>query len=219
MTPPLALVVDDEPLNRQFVATVLVAAGWRVAEAASGEDALARTGPAPALVLMDLCMPGLGGIETVARLRARGGAWGTVPVVAFTTTRLADPAPLLARGFDDYCAKPCPPDELVAAAARWRPGEAATIARLEDRFGTAELRPVVIGFRALLAEALDRLASDGAATMAHRVAGLAGTLGFAALGRRWLALSEGEPVDAAALRRETRRAIAELDRRDDAADR
>jgi len=67
------LVVDNEEVDRGFLASVLEPLGLEVAQAASGEDALARVaGLAPDAILMDLAMPGIDGWETLRRLRAQG---------------------------------------------------------------------------------------------------------------------------------------------------
>ncbi|WP_046114639.1 ATP-binding protein [Aquincola tertiaricarbonis] len=67
------LVVDNEELDRGFLASVLEPLGFEVAQAASGEEALARVeGLAPDVILMDLAMPGIDGWETLRRLRAQG---------------------------------------------------------------------------------------------------------------------------------------------------
>ncbi|MCA9517462.1 MAG: MASE1 domain-containing protein, partial [Myxococcales bacterium] len=69
---PTVLVIDDEPLLLELARRMLSGAGYRVVTAASGEEGveLVRSGAAdPALVLLDLTMPGLGGVETCQRLR------------------------------------------------------------------------------------------------------------------------------------------------------
>jgi len=70
-TPPLVLVVDDSPENRQLLAELLRTAGCRVTEAGDGEEALARwRGESPDLVFMDLRMQGISGLEAMRRIRA-----------------------------------------------------------------------------------------------------------------------------------------------------
>ena len=65
------LVVDNEEVDRGFLASVLEPLGFEVAQAASGEEALARVaGLAPDAILMDLAMPGIDGWETIRRVRA-----------------------------------------------------------------------------------------------------------------------------------------------------
>ena len=213
--PPLALIVDDEPINREFAAKVLSATGWAIATAASGEEALAMLSLRPALILMDLCMDGMTGFKAVAAIRGREGAEASVPIIAFTTTRVADVALLHADGFDGLLPKPCTPDELTATAARWRPdGAVDVLDRLEEGLGVAEIGAMTLRFRDLLMKAIVALdGEDDMAGLAHRVAGIAGTLGFAAVGHAWLALSHGKNDAVRGARREARRAIAAIDRR------
>lgn len=208
---PRVLIVDDEPLQRAFAGQVLEAVGWS-AIAADSVEATCSAWIAPVhLVLLDLHLPGLDPKIVLPRFRALP-VGAAVPVVAFTTTRLKDTEPLLAIGFDDVLAKPCTPGELMRCAARWRPrAPGAATVHLHQIFGHAEIDPLLARFRDLLAEALAALASGRAEALAHRVSGIAGTLGFAAVGAAWLQHSEqgGDPAD---LRRLTRLAIGEIDR-------
>jgi CheY-like chemotaxis protein len=214
---PTILIVDDEPLNRAFVKGVLSCTPWQTLAACSGEEALALLDPAPALILMDLQLGGMGGVSTTAAIRARSDAAASVPIVAFTTSRILAVGELHLRGFDDNLPKPCTAPELLAMVDRWRPdGVAASLSRLEEAFGTEVIRDMAARYRILLGEALvalDAADRSGATGIAHRVAGISGTLGFPELGRLWLALSEGDMAAVPALRRETRRTLAALDRR------
>ncbi|MDD3353186.1 EAL domain-containing protein [Zoogloea sp.] len=82
---PHVLMVDDDPLTRLVAGTALREGGFRVSEAASGEEALARLDreDVPDLVLLDVMMPGLSGFEVCCQLRAR--PWGAlVPVIMLT---------------------------------------------------------------------------------------------------------------------------------------
>jgi len=105
------LVVDDDHTVREVVVSYLRAGGHRVVEAADGESALAamRTRPAD-LVVLDLMLPGIDGLEVCRRLRAAGD----VPVIMLSalgaeTDRLVG----LELGADDYVTKPFSPRELV----------------------------------------------------------------------------------------------------------
>lgn len=212
---PAVLVIDDEPLNRIFVARVLGAAGWRVVAAADGVAGLALlTAELPALVLLDLQMAGMTGLEVAEAIRALGGDAARVPVVAFTTVRLTDPQLLIDKGFDALLAKPCTPDELIAAAARWLPTAAlAGPTRLEAVFGAQELDRLLAGFRDELATAVDLLDAPEGAERAHRVAGIAGTLGFPEVSASWLDVSEGDVSAIPRARRDALRALAAIDAR------
>lgn len=106
------LVVDDDPTVREVVATYLRRDGLEVLEAADGPTALAADADAtPDLVVLDLMLPGLDGLEVFRRMRARRGG---VPVVMLTARGdEADRVLGLEVGADDYVAKPFSPRELV----------------------------------------------------------------------------------------------------------
>lgn len=201
------LVVDDDPVTRRFVALVLGERGWRVLAAADTSAALAQAGIAD-LVLMDPRIREAGGLDAAAAMRAAGAQ---MPILAFTATPGLKREALLRRGFDGFLARPCSSAALRAAARRWRPAALpAATERLETVFGSERVRPLLAQLRDLLTESLGRV-EDGA--VAHRVAGAAGTLGFASLSAAWLALSEGHRAALGRTRRETRRAIGAIRRR------
>ncbi|SMH40056.1 response regulator [Azospirillum agricola] len=120
--PLRVLVVDDEPPIRRFLRTSLTAQGYEVAEAADGGAALeeVRRRP-PDVLVLDLGLPGLDGLEVIRRLRD-GGA--SLPVIVLSSR--ADEAgkvEALDLGADDYVTKPFGMDELLArirAALRHR---------------------------------------------------------------------------------------------------
>ncbi len=111
-TQPLVLVADDEPRITKLVSVALTGEGFRVVTASGGEDALARAEEIrPDIVLLDIMMPDLDGIEVMRRLRERR----PVPVILLTAKgSTADKAKGLDLGADDYIAKPFHPDELAA---------------------------------------------------------------------------------------------------------
>jgi two-component system cell cycle response regulator DivK len=81
---PLVLVVDDYQDAREMYAEYLRASGFRVAEAASGVEAVRKAGElAPDVILMDLSLPGLDGVEATRRLKADPRT-RVIPVVAIT---------------------------------------------------------------------------------------------------------------------------------------
>jgi two-component system, OmpR family, KDP operon response regulator KdpE len=109
---PLVLVADDEPRITKLVAITLSGEGFRVITAANGEEAIRKAEEyRPDVVLLDIVMPDLDGIEVMRQLR-EGRA---VPVVLLTAKgSTADKAKGLDLGADDYVAKPFHPDELAA---------------------------------------------------------------------------------------------------------
>jgi phosphate regulon transcriptional regulator PhoB len=122
------LVVEDEPDIRNLVVHHLTRDGFRCRTAASGPEALARIrATAPDLVVLDLMLPELNGLEVCRRLRA-DPATATVPIIMLTAkTDEVDRVVGLEMGADDYVAKPFSPKELVARVRavlrRARPGE------------------------------------------------------------------------------------------------
>jgi CheY-like chemotaxis protein len=112
----LVLIVDDEPDVRLVARLVLASAGYEVREASSGEDALAllEGDERPDAVLLDVRMPGMGGWETLRRLRA--GDDDGVPVVIFTAHLTArKEAPDEWRDYEHFLTKPFEPDALLDA--------------------------------------------------------------------------------------------------------
>lgn len=115
------LVVDDNPLNCKLLGLLLERAGHRVASVQSGEAALARLAAEPFdLVLMDMQMPGLDGLETTRRIRALPDpARARVPVVAVTANAMpGDEQRCRAAGMDGYLTKPIDGASLSASVER-----------------------------------------------------------------------------------------------------
>jgi DNA-binding response OmpR family regulator len=106
------LVVDDDVTVREVVVTYLRAAGHDVEETADGESALTLLRDRPAdLVVLDLMLPGIDGLEVCERLRTRGD---DLPVIMLTALGSeTDRVVGLERGADDYVTKPFSPRELV----------------------------------------------------------------------------------------------------------
>ncbi|HSE70698.1 MAG TPA: response regulator transcription factor [Nocardioidaceae bacterium] len=108
---PNVLVVDDDHTVREVVVSYLRAGGHQVVEAADGESALAAMRDARAdLVVLDLMLPGIDGLEVCRRLHEAGD----VPIIMLTALgEEADRVVGLELGADDYVTKPFSPRELV----------------------------------------------------------------------------------------------------------
>jgi len=120
MASPQILVVEDNEKNMKLFRDVLQASGYETLEATSGEDGLelARS-HAPALVLMDVQLPGIDGIETLARLR-QDERTASIPVLALTAQAMTgDLERFLDAGFDGYLSKPVDIVELLATVAAY----------------------------------------------------------------------------------------------------
>jgi phosphate regulon transcriptional regulator PhoB len=109
------LVVEDEPDIRDLIVLHLAREGFRCRTAASGPDALSEVRAArPDLVVLDLMLPGLGGLEVCRRLRAEP-ATASLPIIMLTAKAdEVDRVVGLELGADDYVVKPFSPKELVA---------------------------------------------------------------------------------------------------------
>ena len=114
------LVVEDNEKNMKLFRDVLLAAGYRILEATTGEGAVAvATEHSPDLVLMDIQLPDIGGVEALGRLRADGRT-ESLPVLALTAQAMeGDRERFLAAGFDGYLSKPVNVVDLVATVARY----------------------------------------------------------------------------------------------------
>jgi DNA-binding response OmpR family regulator len=108
----LVLVVDDEPTVREVVSRYLELGGYRVAVAGDGPSALSMAADlVPDLIVLDLMLPGMDGLEVCRRLRAAA----PTPIVMLTAkSHEADRIVGLELGADDYVVKPFSPRELVA---------------------------------------------------------------------------------------------------------
>ena len=106
------LVVDDEPQLLRALATNLKASGYEVDQAATGEAALMLAASHhPDLVVLDLGLPGIDGLEVIAGLRG----WSSIPIVVLSVReRETDKVAALDAGADDYVTKPFGMDELLA---------------------------------------------------------------------------------------------------------
>src|SRR5208282_1474571 len=108
---PSLLLVDDDTAFRQVMAGELSRLGYEVDAVGTGEDAIQRVGAAePEVVLLDLRLPGIGGLETLKAIQAAAPA---VEVIMLTGHGSIDTAIESIRvGASDYVVKPCPLDEL-----------------------------------------------------------------------------------------------------------
>ena len=134
---PLILVVEDEPPIQKLLAYNLAAAGFEVAAAYDGEEAIVMLDErTPDLVLLDWMLPQLSGLELCRRLRRRQ-ATAHVPIIMLTA-RGEEPDRLrgLDTGADDFITKPFSPAELIAriraVLRRVRPAFAEDVLEFHD---------------------------------------------------------------------------------------
>ncbi|MDP3749735.1 MAG: response regulator [Phenylobacterium sp.] len=112
------LLVEDNPINALLARTLLTREGCAVDQAGGGEEALAALAVGDYdLILMDMRMPGMSGLQTTERARILGVR---TPVVALTANAFEeDRHACLAAGMDDFLVKPLSPDALRRALAKW----------------------------------------------------------------------------------------------------
>jgi two-component system cell cycle response regulator DivK len=107
MAGELILIVEDNEPNRKVARDLLQVHGYRTIEAESGEDAIVLAATrAPDLVVMDVHLPGMSGVDALAKLRA-APATRAIPVLAFTASVMPqDRSEIMAAGFDAFMSKP-----------------------------------------------------------------------------------------------------------------
>ena len=169
------LIVDDEPQIRRVMRTTLTSHGYSVVEAKSGDEALSliRTEHAD-LIVLDLNLPGISGLETCREIRAVSD----VPIIMLTVRNSErDKVQALDAGADDYVVKPFGVEELMAriraALRRAGPGEAIPAFVSDDLTIDFEKRAVTVkGLPVRLTpkefELLRQLVANAGKSQAHR---------------------------------------------------
>jgi two-component system KDP operon response regulator KdpE len=133
MTASKIMIVDDEPQARRVLRTALISQGFEVMDARNGEEALlGLRHESPDVILLDLQMPGIGGLQTCREIRERS----EVPIIVVSGRKTEqEKVDALESGADDYVTKPAGVQELVARihAVTRRPslGSHSRILRLE----------------------------------------------------------------------------------------
>jgi two-component system cell cycle response regulator DivK len=125
MTSPQILIVEDNERNMKLFCDLLRASGYRTLEATTGERAVALAlEHRPDLVLMDIQLPDIDGVEALGRLRA-DERFASAPVLALTAQAMeGDRERFLAAGFDGYLSKPVDIAEFVTTVKRYCDGAA-----------------------------------------------------------------------------------------------
>jgi len=115
------LVVEDDPLNMELVCEILRANGFTVHEASSGKEAIEKTKKEfYDLIVMDIMMPGMDGIEATRIIKSKPG-YEKTPVIALTAYAMkGDRERLLAEGFDDYVPKPIAVPDFLERVEKYR---------------------------------------------------------------------------------------------------
>jgi len=114
----LILIVEDNEQNRKVARDLLQVHGYVTIEAETGEDAIALVATrVPDLVVMDVRLPGMSGVDTLAKLRA-APTTRDLPVLAFTASVMPqDRSEIMAAGFDAFLSKPIDLEAFLQAVA------------------------------------------------------------------------------------------------------
>ncbi|HXA25967.1 MAG TPA: response regulator [Acetobacteraceae bacterium] len=232
------LVVDDSEVNRKVATAYLRKAGHTAIEAHDGVEAVRLAATLEFdVVLMDMRMPGMDGLEATRRIRALDGPRAQVPIVAVTANALDQHAEECRRaGMSQHLAKPFTQAELIAVVKRATAHQAHassnalptidldSMAELESCMGQDAVQELLdclfVRIEALLWK-LDEPAPfappEALADLAHELAGVAGTLGFSRLSMTAARFQTAITANAkeagqmaAEVRREAEAALAEL---------
>jgi two-component system cell cycle response regulator DivK len=116
----LVLIVEDNEMNMKLARDVLRARGYDIAEAVNGEDGVRLAAERmPDLVLMDIQLPGINGVEAFRQIRGNA-ATAHIPIVAFTASVTpADRSKITGAGFDGFLSKPINLTEFLATVKRF----------------------------------------------------------------------------------------------------
>ncbi len=134
----LILVVDDDPMTRELLTTMLEGCHARVKAVGSVAAAMRQLdAEPPSLLLADLGMPGEDGLSLMRRVRQRPpAAGGSIPGVALSAyTRVEDRGAALDAGYDDFLTKPALPSDIVRTIARWLDDGETGVSRTTTRGG------------------------------------------------------------------------------------
>lgn len=169
------LLAEDSATNRMLATAILKSAGYNVSAVGNGRELLNAIRAQPVdLVLMDIYMPEMNGLEATAAVRALPGERGQVPIIAMTAYAVeSDRESCLAAGMNDYVSKPINKQELLATVARWLQGSGgegrraaetpeealnpAVLEALEADMGADTVVQLVTAFIGEAAERLDLL--------------------------------------------------------------
>jgi PAS domain S-box-containing protein len=210
------LVAEDNPVNQLVIQGMLDKRGYTCDIAANGREALDELARGVhSMVLMDVQMPELDGLETTARSRALERDGAHLPIIALTASAMeGDRERFLAAGMDDYLSKPLRPDQLDAVLERWAgdaPARAAEpaaqaaqnglidagrIQRFRDEYPEIAERLVAL-FADTTPPLLEQLSNavhsgddDGVRRLAHKLKGSCQNLGATKMGALCRALEE-----------------------------
>lgn len=138
MPEPVIVLIEDDAKIRRFLRTAFVNNGYRLFEASTGTDGLVEAATRqPDVVIVDLGLPDLDGVEVIRRLRE----WTSVPVIVLSARgQESDKVAALDAGADDYVSKPFGPGELLARVRVAVRHAARTATGVDATFTVGDLR-------------------------------------------------------------------------------
>jgi signal transduction histidine kinase/DNA-binding NarL/FixJ family response regulator len=207
------LAAEDVPVNQELVRLMLAPLGCEVVLACNGEEAVdAVTAGDFDLILMDMQMPVMDGLEATRMIRRLGGRAARTPIVALTANVLPEQIERCRRaGMNDHVAKPFVPEDLQSAVLRWADGAATAPAVdnpvLDDliaQIGPGPIQGLLNSLGEQMRQVLATAPHEDAGALsrlAHSLRGAAGALGYDEAARCCQAVEsahrEGEPAAAA----------------------
>lgn len=176
------LIVDDVQENRELMCALLAA--HSVTHAIDGEDAINKARREHFdLVLMDVQMPGIDGLEATRRLRAEPNL-AQLPIVAVSAHALPDQVTsFLEAGMNDYLPKPIEPEVLAAMVNKWAGGEIDAAAPTQAVLSSLQARFIARCQDDLQTLSAPEVEPSVARAIIHRLAGAAATFGFPEVGQ------------------------------------
>ena len=183
------LAAEDVAVNRELIRLFLEPRGYEVDTVCNGFEAVEATARIDYdLVLMDMQMPGMDGMDASRAIRKRGGAYAALPIIALSANIIPAQIQLcLDSGMTAHLAKPFTSDQLHAAVQRWsgrhQIKENAVLRVFIDQAGWPSVRSLLDMLQAQIA-AFESCSPDDVVHLgrhAHALRGAAGALGYAGL--------------------------------------
>ena len=186
------LAAEDVPVNQELVRLMLAPLGCEVTVVGDGEQAVDAVAAAPFdLILMDMQMPVMDGLEATRIIRRLGGRAARTPIVALSANVLPEQIERCRRaGMDDHVAKPFVTEDLQAVVLRWT-GRPATVGApssdnpvLDDltaQIGEGPIRSLLAGLDVQMQQVLavsPQAAPAELSRLSHSLRGAAGSLGY-----------------------------------------
>lgn len=126
------LIIEDNPVNMELASVILETAGFRILQAESAEDGIALAkSESPAIILMDINLPGMDGLEATRALKG-DPATSSIPIVALTALAMkGDRERILEAGCDGYITKPIDTRQFASTVSEYLAGKADSSLRSE----------------------------------------------------------------------------------------